>query len=101
MTAIVYGNLRVEVISDTGACVQRVGLRQAAADLLADGLGRPLTAAVRRRRRGQPDPSQPAAATAGSYQFTVTAMDSADTPDTGSQAYTLDVQGYDPRSSLR
>jgi hypothetical protein len=34
VTAILCGKLRVEVISDTGARVQRVGFSQAAADLL-------------------------------------------------------------------
>lgn len=34
MTAILYGNLRVEIISDTGARVQRLGFSQAAPDLL-------------------------------------------------------------------
>ena len=35
VTAILYGNLRAEIVSNAGARIQRVGLRQAAADLLA------------------------------------------------------------------
>jgi hypothetical protein len=35
VTAILYGNLRAEIVSNAGARIQRVGLRQAAGDLLA------------------------------------------------------------------
>jgi hypothetical protein len=35
VTAILYGNLRAEIVSNAGARIQRVGLRQSAADLLA------------------------------------------------------------------
>ena len=35
VTGILYGNLRAEIVSDAGARIQRVGLRQSAADLLA------------------------------------------------------------------
>lgn len=35
MSAVLYGNLRAEIISNAGVRIQRVNLRQAAADLLS------------------------------------------------------------------